>query len=63
MESQQTPLDNLELPQELQEEINQFTATVEEILDVEEIIDFFTIHLAEHRDPGGIICLVLLIVH
>ena len=62
MESQQTQ-DNLELPQELQEEINQFTATIEEILDVEENIDFFTIHLAEHRDPGGIIHLALLIAY
>ena len=63
MGSQQTPLNNLELPQELQEEIDQFTATVEELLDVEENIDFFTIHLAEHRDPGGIIRLTLLIAH
>jgi iron-sulfur cluster repair protein YtfE (RIC family) len=62
-ESQQNPQDNQELPQELQEEINQFTTTVEELIDVEENIDFFMIHLAEHRDPGGIICLTLLIAH
>jgi hypothetical protein len=59
MESQQSPLDN----QELQQEIEQFTATVEELIDVEENINFFTIHLAEHRDPRGIICLALLITH
>jgi hypothetical protein len=62
-ESQQTPLDDLELPQELQEEIEQFTTTIEELIDLEENIDFFTIHLAEHRDPGGIIRLALLIAH
>jgi hypothetical protein len=60
-ESQQNHREDQELPQELQEEIDQFTATVEELLDVEENIDFFTIHLAEHRDPGGIIRLALLI--
>jgi iron-sulfur cluster repair protein YtfE (RIC family) len=63
MESQQNHQGNQELPQELQEEIDQFTATVEELIDVEENIDFFTIHLAEHRDPGGIVCLALLIAH
>jgi iron-sulfur cluster repair protein YtfE (RIC family) len=62
-ESQQTPLDNQKLPQELREEIEQFTATVEELIDVEENIDFFMIHLTEHRDPRGIIHLALLIVH
>ena len=55
MESQQTPLDSQELPRELQEEIEQFTTTIEELIDIEENIDFFTIHLVEHRDPGGII--------
>ena len=63
MESQQTPQDNRELPQELQEEIDQFTTTVEELIDVEENIDFFTIHLAEHRDPRGIVQLALLIAY
>jgi hypothetical protein len=63
MESQQTPQDNRELPQELQEEIDQFTTTVEELIDVKENIDFFTIHLAEHRDPGGIVQLALLITY
>ena len=61
MESRQNHQEDQELPQELQEEIDTFTATVEELLDVEENIDFFTIHLAEHRDPGGIIRLALLI--
>jgi hypothetical protein len=59
MESQQTPLEN----QELQQEIEQFTATIDELIDVEENIDFFIIHLAEHWDPGGIIHLTLLITH
>jgi hypothetical protein len=63
MESQRTPQDNRELPQELQEEIDQFTATVEELIDVEENIDFFIIHLAEHRDPGGIVRLAQLIAY
>jgi iron-sulfur cluster repair protein YtfE (RIC family) len=63
MESRQNHQGNQELPQELQEEIDQFTATIEELIDVEENINFFTIHLAEHRDPGGIIHLVLLIAH
>ena len=63
MESQQNPQDNQELPQELQEEIDQFTATVEELLDMEENIDFFIIHLAEHRDPRGIVRLALLIMY
>jgi iron-sulfur cluster repair protein YtfE (RIC family) len=63
MESQQNQQEDQELPQELQKEIEQFTATVEELLDVEENIDFFTIHLAEHRDPRGIIRLALLIAH
>ena len=63
MESQQNHQESQELPQELQEEIEQFTATVEELIDVEENIDFFTIHLAEHRDPGGIIRLALLIAY
>jgi iron-sulfur cluster repair protein YtfE (RIC family) len=62
-ESQQNHQESQELPQELQEEIDQFTATIEELIDVEENIDFFTIHLAEHRDPGGIIHLALLITH
>jgi hypothetical protein len=47
MESQQTQ-ESQELPQKLQEEIDQFTATIEELIDVEENIDFFMIHLAEH---------------
>ena len=59
MESQQSPLEN----QELQQEIEQFTTTIDKLIDVEENIDFFTIHLAEHQDPGGIIHLALLIVH
>ena len=63
MESQQNHQGNQELPQELQEEIDQFTATVEELIDIEENIDFFMIHLAEHQDPRGIIRLTLLITH
>jgi hypothetical protein len=63
MESQQTPLNDLELPQELQEEIEQFTTTIEELIDMKENIDFFMIHLAEHRDPRGIICLAILVAH
>ena len=59
MESQQNPQEN----QELQQEIELFTVTVEELIDVEENIDFFTIHLAEYRDPGGVICITLLIAN
>jgi hypothetical protein len=59
MESQQNPQEN----QELQQEIELFTVTVEELIDVEENIDFFTIHLAEHQDPGGVICITLLIAN
>jgi hypothetical protein len=44
MESQQSPLEN----QELQQKIEQFTTTIDELIDIEENIDFFTIHLAEH---------------
>jgi hypothetical protein len=38
-------------------------APVDKLIDVEENIDFFTIHLAEHWDPRGIIHLALLIAN
>ena len=57
MESPRSPLNN----QELQREIELFTTTIDKLIDIEENIDFFTIYLAEHRDPGGIIQLALLI--
>jgi hypothetical protein len=59
MESPPNPQDN----QELQWEIELFMKTVDELIDIEENIDFFTIHLAEHQDPGGIIHLTLLITN
>ena len=55
--------ENPQEDQELQQEIELFMRTVDELIDVEENIDFFTIHLAEHWDPGGIIHLALLIAH
>ena len=57
MESPQSPLNN----QELQREIELFTTTIDKLIDIEENINFFTIYLAEHQDPGGIIRLALLI--